>query len=109
MVRRLFSSVIDAVMPSGTGVKSFVAACALRVSKSRPPIDSSFRPWSFETHPWMATRSMFLSGATRSNCSPVQLPCTTSNGYPAGPVSWMMNAAAAPFCEAMSYLYVHRP
>ncbi len=50
-----------------------------------------------------------VCGWAMSKFSRLQLPLTTSNGYPAGPVSWTRMAAAAPFSEAISNLYVHRP
>ena len=56
-----------------------------------------------------ARRGWPLCGWAMSKFSRLQLPRTTSNGYPAGPVSWTRIAAVAPFSDAISYLYVQRP
>ena len=61
---------MDAVTPRATGLNSRVAACVFSASKSCPAICSSFFVWSSVIHPSMAARPMFLSGVTRSNCSP---------------------------------------
>src|SRR5204863_2051371 len=59
----------------------------------------SFCPWSSEIQPSTETRPMLLSGLTSSNCSFIHDDWTTSKGYPAGPVSWMISAPAAPRSE----------
>ena len=71
MVRSVLAIVIDAVTPSGTGLKSRCAARAFSVPKSCPAIRSTSRARSSEIQPSTAARFMFLSGVTRSNCSPV--------------------------------------
>src|ERR1700757_3539924 len=92
-----------------TGRKSLVIADFLRASKSCLESANNFFATSNVIHERAATASMFLFGLSSSKFSLLQLDLTTCHGYAAGSVSWMMIAAAAPFCAAISYLYVQRP
>src|SRR5215216_6269818 len=93
---------------SATGLKSLRVAALWSESKFRPALRNSSFVLSSVIHDSTATR--FVGPvALLSKFSRPQLPTTTSYGYPAGPVSCTMIAAAAPLSDAISYLYVQRP
>ena len=77
--RSLLRILIDAVIPSGTGLNSRLAALAFSASKSCPAIFNSLLPASSDSHPSMTARPMLRSGVTRSNFSRLLLSCTTLN------------------------------
>ena len=56
----MFRTPIDALSPSGTGLKSRLSACFLSASKSCPAIAKSAFAASSESQPSIAARPMFL-------------------------------------------------